>query len=133
MILPLPAGQADVGDVNIKANRWEQNQEVLTAWGNVELVYKDIKLLADYIYMNTGTKEVYATGDVAIHMPHETHFVESIRFNLETGEGLFEKVKGMVQPAVYFEADSVERKKDNLYSLQKGTVTSCNIIQPVYL
>ncbi|MFC2158232.1 LPS-assembly protein LptD [Acidobacteriota bacterium] len=126
MALPsLLPGQSSVGGVSVKANRWEKNKEVMTAWGNVEVIYKDIKLLADYIYLNTESKEIYATGDVSIHMLYETHFVESIRFNLETGEGLFEKVKGMVQPAIYFEAESLERKKDNLYNLERGSLTSC--------
>ncbi|MFQ5722053.1 MAG: LPS-assembly protein LptD [Candidatus Aminicenantales bacterium] len=113
----------------IIAHYKEKIKELLVATGNVEVHYKEIKLLADRIEINTETKDVYAEGNVVIQMPNEVMSAESIHFNLDSSQGELKKVFGMVQPTVFYEAETLERKDVNLYSFQKAKITSCT--QPI--
>ena len=121
--------QEDEG-LKIIAQYKEQMQERIVATGNVEVHYKDIKLFADRIELNTETKDVYAEGNVVIHLPEEIANCEKIRFNLDSSQGEFEKVFGMIQPTIIYEADSIKRKSANLYSFRKARLTSCTQAVP---
>ena len=51
-------------------------------------------------------------------------------YNLETGRGTIERASGLVQPSVLFEAETLERKQDDLYSLSKARLTACTQPNP---
>ena len=113
----------------IIAQSWEKVKDRIFASGNVEIHYRNIKLFADRIELNTETKDVYAEGHVVLQSPEEVVTVEKIFFNLENLSGRLEKAFGMVQPSIFYEAESIERKGENLYSFEKARLTSCT--QPV--
>ncbi|MFC2169223.1 LPS-assembly protein LptD [Acidobacteriota bacterium] len=117
------------GELKIIAFYKEKKEELIIATGNVEIHYKNIKLFADRIELNSETKDVYAVGNVAIHFPNEVVSAEATLFNLNSQQGTMEKASGIVHPTVFYEADFVERKGENLYSLKKSRITSC--AQPV--
>jgi len=66
---------------------------------------------------------------VVIQTPDEVVSCEKIFFNLDSSQGKLEKVQGMIQPTIFYEAESVERRDENLYSFRKARLTSCT--QPV--
>jgi lipopolysaccharide assembly outer membrane protein LptD (OstA) len=116
------------GELLIKANYKEQIKNRIFAIGNVEVRYKNVVLFADRIEMDTETKEVFAEGSVVIQFPNEVIECESIHFNMDSSEGEFKKVLGMVQPSVFYEAEKVQRKSENTYILEKAKISSC--LQP---
>jgi len=116
-------------DLRIIAHHQEKIKETIRASGNVEVRYKNITLLADWIELNQESKDVYAAGNVVIQMPGEVVSCEKLFFNLDSTRGELEKVLGRIQPTIVYEAESVERKDENIYSLRKARVTSCT--QPV--
>lgn len=118
-----------VSEVKIIASSWERTKDRIFASGNVEVHYKNIKIFADQIELNTETKDVYAEGNVVLQSPTEVVTVEKIHFNLESREGKLEKAFGMIQPTIFYEAESIEKKDENVYSFQKARLTSCT--QPV--
>ena len=101
------------------------------AVGNVEVRYKGIIVFADKAEVDTETKDVFAEGHVAIHMPpNEVINLDSIRLNLDSYDWKMEKVKGLVQPSIFYDAKSVTRKSVDLFSMDKATITSCSQTVP---
>jgi len=77
------------------------------------------------VELNTETKDVVAEGNVVIQMPQEVISAEKIIFNLDSKEGILEKAHGMARPSVFYEAESIERKEENVYQFKKTKITSC--------
>ncbi|MBE0461806.1 MAG: LPS-assembly protein LptD [Candidatus Aminicenantes bacterium] len=117
------------GELKIIAHYKERTKERIFATGNVEIHYKNIKLFADKIEIDPETKDVYAEGNVVLQLPEEVISAESMRFNLESRQGKLEEVYGMIQPTIFYEAESIERKDEAIYSFEKAKITSCT--QPV--
>jgi LPS-assembly protein len=117
-------------DLNIIARYQQKTNNRILATGNVEVHYRNIKLFADRIELNTETRDVYAEGNVSIHFPEEVIDCERIHFNLDSSRGELKKVYGRIQPSVFYEADSIERKDANLYKLRKAKITSCTQAVP---
>ncbi len=116
-------------EVKIIAAHSERVEKRIVASGNVEVIYKNIKLLADRIELDTESKDVFASGNVVLQTPDEVISAEEIRFNLHSSEGELRKVFGMIQPTIFYEADNIERKEQDLYRFEKARITSCT--QPV--
>lgn len=116
-------------EVTVLARTYEYKGNRVFASGNVEVRYKDVKLLADEIEVNTETKDVFARGNVVIVLPDEVVSGDSIFYNLESREGKIENAAGLVQPTIFYRASTVEQKSDNTYSFTKASLTSCT--QPV--
>jgi len=116
-------------DLTVYARTQEKTEDRIFAFEEVEIHYKDLIVFADRAQVDVKTKDVFAEGHVSIQLPSEVIDCEQILFNLDTGLGKFKNALGRIQPSVLYEAGSVERKADNLYSLVKAQFTSCT--QPV--
>jgi len=112
-------------ELKLKAHSWEKTEERIYAVGNVEITYKNLKLFADKVELNTETKDVVAEGNVVIQMPQEVISAEEIRFNLDSKEGILKNAHGMAQPSINYEAESIERKEEGVYQFKKASITSC--------
>jgi len=115
--------------LTIIAHYREKIKEIIIARGNVEIHYKNIKLFADWAELNTETRDVHAVGNVVMQLPDEVLSGEEIRVNLDSTKGKLKKCFGMLQPDIFYEAETVERKDSNIYSFRKAKITSCT--QPV--
>jgi lipopolysaccharide assembly outer membrane protein LptD (OstA) len=116
-------------EIRVVANYWDKNKEQITAQGDVEIHYKDITLLADKVKVNAETKDVQAWGNVTIRLPEEVVSCEEVKFNLDSSEGEMIQAFGLIKPTIFYQAESIKRKNENLYSLKKAKITSCT--QPV--
>lgn len=121
----------DVTEIQVIAQYKEKKGEMLFLQGMVEIHYKakNIKLFADHITMNTETKDVVAEGNVVLQMAEETISAQSLSVNLDSTEGMLQEVYGMMQPSIFYEAETLERKNEGLYQFKKARITSCT--QPV--
>ncbi len=117
------------GEFKIIYNNAVKDKDTVFATGNVEVHYKDITVFADKAQVNTKTKDVYAEGNVSVQTPGEAVSAQKIFLNLDSSQGKLDKVYGMVQPTISYEANSVEKQSDSVYSLEKARITSCT--QPV--
>lgn len=113
----------------IIARTQEFIQNLVRAEGNVEVEYKSLKLFADRIELNMDTKDIFAEGHVVIQTPDEVISAERIFFNLDSTLGKMENAFGMVQPDIRYQAESIEKKAENIYIFGKSQFTSCT--QPV--
>ncbi|MEW5899914.1 MAG: LPS assembly protein LptD [Acidobacteriota bacterium] len=112
--------------VTVLAQNWEKNENRIFASGNVEVHYKDIKLFADQVEVNTETKDVLAIGNVVLQSPpDEVVSAEKLFYNLDSRQGRMDKAFGMVQPSIFYQAETIERTSFNTYSFIKARLTSC--------
>ena len=116
--------------LTIIANYKEKIKEMVFATGGVEIHYKNIKVFADRAELNTETKDVYAEGNVLVQMPEEVVSAEELRMNLDSWQGNLQKGFGMIQPTIFYEAENIERKDENVYSFKKARITSCTQPNP---
>jgi LPS-assembly protein len=116
--------------VEVIAHTKERSGNRITASGDVEIRYGEIKLFADWIELNTETKDVFARGSVHIHLTNEVISMEEVRINLDSSQGELKKVHGLVQPSITYEAESVERENEALYHLKDAWITSCTQTVP---
>ena len=119
-----------VSEVRVVAQNKEWVKDTIQAWGEVKVEYKEMRLFADYVEVNTETKDFYAKGNVAFHLPNEVHSMDEIQGNLDSQQGLLTNVHGQVQPDMTYEAQSVERKDEEVYQLNKAWITSCTQPNP---
>jgi LPS-assembly protein len=127
------AVQTDAGgptEVKILARTQERTKDKVFASGDVEIHYGALLLFADRVEYDVGTKDVLAEGNVVAQSGGEVIRAERVLFNLDTGRGTLENASGLVEPSVLFEAERLERKQTDLYSLKKARVTPCTQPNP---
>jgi LPS-assembly protein len=125
-------GDADEG-VRIKADAMDHNQadDVITATGNVVLLWQGATLTSDNATYDRAKKVLKATGHVAITKGGDTVKGESLSIDLESGRG--ELAKGNIflkQNNMRIAGDSVNRTGVNDYSASQGSYTTCDAEVP---
>ncbi len=119
-----------VSQIEVIAHTKERIENRIIASGDVEIHYGDVKVFADWIELNTETRDVVARGSVHIHLQNEVISMEEVSFNLDSTRGELKKVHGLVQPSITYEAESVERENEALYHLKDAWITSCTQTVP---
>jgi LPS-assembly protein len=124
--------------VQLQADQQRRAGNAFIADGHVEIDYGDMVLHADHAEYNSDTFDVTATGHVTVD--EKTEHIESDRgaYNLKTGIGHFENVRGSVhidrKPSenvlitpnpLLFEATSADRTADDTYVLHHAWLTVC--------
>jgi len=111
--------------ITVLARTWDKSQDRIFAQGDVELHYKDLKLFADELEVNTETKDVNAVGNVVIQSPNQVISADKAFYNLDSREHKLEKANGMVQPDLFYQADAIAGKGQEEFDLTKARLTSC--------
>jgi lipopolysaccharide assembly outer membrane protein LptD (OstA) len=117
-------------EVRILARNQEKSKGRVFASGDVEVRYGEFLLFADRVEYNIETRDVLAEGNVVAQSGGEVIRAERVLFNLETGRGTIEKASGIIPPSILFEAETLERKREDLYSLKRARVTACTQPNP---
>jgi LPS-assembly protein len=125
-----PAAPEAPAEVKILARNQERAGDRVYASGDVEIHYGELRLFADRIEYDLETKDVRAEGNVVVQSGGEVIRAERAFYNLGSGRGTIERASGLVQPSVLFEAETLERKQDDLYTLKKARVTACTQPNP---
>ncbi|OGD37414.1 MAG: hypothetical protein A2V45_10265 [Candidatus Aminicenantes bacterium RBG_19FT_COMBO_58_17] len=111
--------------ITVLARNWDKTKDRIFAQGDVELHYKDLKLFADEVEVNTETKDVRAVGNVVIQSPDQVISSEKVFYNLDSREHKLERAYGMIQPDIFYQAETIEGKGRDSFSLTKARLTSC--------
>jgi LPS-assembly protein len=127
-----PAGAAAEApaEVRIVARSQERDGDRVFAAGDVEIRYGDFILFADRVEYDTVTKDLLAEGNVVIQSGGEVIRAERVRYSLESGRGTVERASCLVSPSVLFDAEILERRQADLFSLKKAHVTACTQPNP---
>ncbi len=127
--------EARVDYVARDSTRFGMANKKVFLYGQAVITYKDIKLEADYIEIDFGKNEVYATGvrdstGKEIGSPIFTQAGQSfksktIRYNYKTEKGLIKKVF-TEDGTGYLHGESVKKMEDGAINFAGGSYTTCN-------
>ncbi|OGD20666.1 MAG: hypothetical protein A2W03_02795 [Candidatus Aminicenantes bacterium RBG_16_63_16] len=123
-----PAGLE--AQIRVLAHEQRSEKNRVFASGNVEIQYKDIKLFADQLEVNTETKDVIATGNVTLQLPKEVINAEKVFYNLDSRQARFEQASGMIEPNVFYRAAAIEETGRETLNLTKASLTTCTQPSP---
>lgn len=132
-IFPLRSqtARSDSSDsIRLLARYQEKKGEVVLARGEVELHFRDLTLLTDYLEVNTSSYDVVAEGQVTLQLPSEVVICERLIYNLKTREGKLENVRAIARPSLLFGAKVVKKSADDSYDLRRAWLTSCTQPNP---
>ena len=114
-----PSSQATV---RLEAEQQRKEGDLFFADGKVEIQYRNFRLHADHVQYNAKTYLATARGNVKLDVDTQHLTADSADFNVRSGEGRFEHVRGEVtmehRPNAYvlvspnplvFEAQEVRR------------------------
>jgi LPS-assembly protein len=111
--------------ITVFARTWDKTKDRIFAQGDVEVHYKELKLFADEVEVNTETKDVHAVGNVVIQSPDQVISADKAFYNLESHEQKLETANGMIQPDIFYRAAEIEGKGTESFNLAKAYITSC--------
>jgi LPS-assembly protein len=116
------------GQASVLADRLEQiaGPPALTiATGNVEIAQGVTRLLADRVEINQDSGEVAAQGRV-VFFDGDTRLVsDRVDYNLKTGTGVVHNGQAFAAPHYRLSGERLERVGENVYSVRRGTFTTC--------
>src|SRR5665213_3024315 len=144
IFLAIPASAQEVvapsatGEASVRLDAEQQRKEgdLYFADGHVEIQYKNLHLHADHVQYNTKTYLATASGNVVLDVDTQHLNADSADFNVVSGEGHFEHVRGsvmmehaananvLVSPnPLVFEAEEVRRVDANTYWIEHAWLT----------
>jgi LPS-assembly protein len=137
---PSSSGQASV---RLEAEQQRKEGDIYFADGNVEIQYRNLRLRADHVQYDTKTYQATASGQVRFDADTQHLMADSADFNVQSGEGLFEHVRGevtvehkqntniLVSPnPLSFEAQEVRRVDPRTYYIEHAWLTVCEPDKP---
>jgi LPS-assembly protein len=140
IIPPSSPGQASV---RLEADQQRKEGDLYFADGKVEIQYRNLRLRADQVQYNTKTYLATARGHVLFDVDSQHITADSADFNVQSGEGLFEHVRGevsmehkpntnmLVSPnPLVFEAQEVRRVDARTYWIEHAWLTVCEPDKP---
>ena len=133
-----PAAAQDVIPVQIKADafRYDRRTRVLTASGNVLLVFEDVRIRADVLVANLETGDVTAERHVLLEVGAESVAADVLSYNLHTRFGALTNARTsytgpLVLGAVHLRAQRFEGVLNQFATIRDGFVTTCDEQDPV--
>jgi len=140
IVAPSPTGETGV---RLEAEQQRKEGDLYFADGNVEIRYKNLRLRADHVKYNTTTYLATANGHVLLDVNTQHLNADSADFNVVSGEGHFEHVRGevmmeraananvLVSPnPLAFEAEEVRRVNASTYWIEHAWLTVCEPDKP---
>ena len=131
--------------VRLEAEQQRKEGDFYFADGKVEVQYQNLRLRADHVKYNPKTYDATAAGNVLFDTDTEHLSADSAEFNVKTGAGVFEHVKGgvtvvpkpnasiLVSPnPLIFDAEVVRRLDARTYTIEQSWLTVCMPDQPVW-
>ncbi|MBI3669920.1 MAG: LPS-assembly protein LptD [Acidobacteria bacterium] len=138
--LPAPGGI-----VELEAKQQRKEGDLFVADGEVDIRYQDVRLRADHVEYSVLTSVALARGHVQFDFGSQHLDADQARYNVRSGRGTFEHVRGSVQlerrpnPAIlitpnplYFEAQEVERTGERTYKIRGAWLTVCAPDRPIW-
>jgi LPS-assembly protein len=135
-----PSGGATV---RLEAEQQRKEGDSFFADGKVEILYRNYRLRADHVQYNSKTYVTSASGHVQLDVDTQHLVADSAEFNVKTGEGRFEHVRGEVRAEhranayilvspnpLTFEAQEVRRIDSRTYTIEHAWLTVCEPDKP---
>ncbi|MDR2426256.1 MAG: hypothetical protein LBD46_03635 [Endomicrobium sp.] len=120
------AYQVDISADNLQ---YDQNCGIITAEGNVVLVWQDKEVKSDYVEFLIEEKIMNAMGHVRIEEDGNSFFAESITYKYDDETG--EIRESMAYSSIIFmRSKSMDRKGKNTFAVNNITISNCDLDEP---
>src|SRR5690242_15349919 len=139
----VPPSSSAQASVRLEAEQQRKEGDLYVADGKVEIQYRNFRLRADHVQYNTKTFQATARGHIQFDEDTQHLTADSAEFNVQSGEGKFEQVRGEVtmehQPnsnmlvspnPLTFEAQEVRRLDPRTYWIEHAWLTVCEPDKP---
>ncbi|REJ74627.1 MAG: LPS-assembly protein LptD [Acidobacteria bacterium] len=100
--------------------------------GDVELVYQDLSVRADFVELDRDTDSLRASGNVVFDQGPRRLIGDELEFDLENKTGRFQQVEGYVSQDYYFTGESVAKTGDDTFVIERGEFSSCQGENPAW-
>ncbi len=137
----VPSGKGAIAELEAKQQR--RQGDLFIAEGDVDIHYGELRLRADYVEYNAKTYDALARGHVQFDYANQHLDGDEAHFNVRTGQGTFRRVRGtlkierhpnatllVTENPLYFEAEEVERRSEDLYIVRHAWITVCDPQHP---
>jgi LPS-assembly protein len=138
--LASPSGEATV---RLEAEQQRKEGDLFIADGHVDIHYRNFRLRSDHVQYNSKTYQAIAQGHVQFDADTQHLAADSADFNVKSGEGRLEHVRGEVKAVhrpnvsvlvspnpLVFEAREVRRLDDSTYFIEQAWLTVCEPDKP---
>jgi LPS-assembly protein len=105
-------------------------ENVVVASGGVEFRYQDSLLQAQRLEVDRVSRDVVAEGEVIFDQGPRRITGTRLEFNLDTRTGRVENGRVFADPDVYFSGAEIAMLGDDVFTVKKGVVTSCQKESP---
>jgi len=110
---------------------YSADSKLVTASGNVSIIYKDAKLTCEKITVNTETKDAVATGNAKLEDKRGIIEGKSIKYNFQNKTGMIIDPEFMSNP--YFgKAEKADKVSEAELIAYRGYFTTCSYDRPHY-
>lgn len=134
------------GPVEISSSGPQQRRgDLFIVDGDVDIHYGEQRLRADHVEYNDATSDSLARGHVQFDYNGEHLEADEARYNVSSDRGVFTNVRGAIaverranplillsQNPLTFEAATVERFPNDVYTLRNAWVTICDPEHPTW-
>lgn len=128
---PAPAERKDPLDIEADSLEYLTERKLIVGTGNVQIREGEDLLRADYLTVQTDTRDVYARGNVVFRRAGTLWQGQELRYNLKTKQGDFGEFQAYVDP-FYIRAEDSRRISDREYELKGLTLTTCDDDPPEF-
>ena len=108
-----------------------QDEDKMIAKGNVEIIFEDMFLKADYIEYDRKKSSVFSRGNIDIKREKYSLTAAEFTYCFRTSTGVVYNAFIKAEP-VYVHADKIIIKGDDEFFIPSGDITTCGCIPPHY-
>ncbi len=130
-----PSARKVTGPVDITARdlKYNREQNIYTAEGDVELTEGNRRLTADFVIYNDTTKDAFGEGHAVFQDQQDVIHGERISLNLVTNRGTIENGRVFVKQGNFFlTGNEIEKTGESTYKVRQGEFTTCGFDHPAW-
>lgn len=120
-------------DITARELKYNREQNIYTAEGDVVMVEGTRRLTADFVLFNDTTKDAFAEGHVVFQDQEDEVRGERVSLNLTTNRGTIENGRVFVKKGNFFlTGNEIEKTGESSYRVRQGVFTTCGFDRPAW-
>lgn len=112
--------------VIIHAQKKEFSDDTFKAFGDVEVIFEDYRIYAQYVEYNKKTENIIARGRVTMTSKESVISGEELTFNINDRTGEMIDVYGLMQPTIRYKCNTLNQVDNETLKFKKMEFTSCS-------